>query len=65
MFYQLDDEIVSVEYDDIKDNALVLGFVTIQELEKVYRNFDLPLQAVELCKNNQNGFSNSARAFDR
>ncbi len=65
MFYQLDDEIVSVEYDDIKDNALVLGFVTIQELEKVYRHFDLPLQAVELCKNNQNGFSNSARAFDR
>lgn len=64
MFYQFDDEMVSVDYDKIKDNTLALGFVTAFELEKIYKHFDIPLQVVELCKSG-NSFVNSTRAFNK
>lgn len=49
MFYQFDDDVTSVDYSDLKDNTPVLGYISINELEKVQKHFNLPLQAVEMC----------------
>lgn len=50
MFYQFDDDVTSVDYSDLKDNTPVLGYISINELEKVQKHFNLPLQAVEMCR---------------
>lgn len=50
MFYQFDDDVTSVDFSDLKDNAPVLGYVSRNELEKIQKHFDLPLQAVEMCR---------------
>lgn len=50
MFYQFDDDVTSVDYSDLKDNTPVLGYISINELEKVQKYFNLPLQAVEMCR---------------
>lgn len=50
MFYQFDDDVTSVDYTDLKDNAPVLGYINKKELEKIQKPFNLPLQAVEMCR---------------
>ena len=42
MFYQFDDDVTSVDYSDLKDNTPVLGYISINELEKVQKHFNLP-----------------------
>lgn len=50
MFYQFDDDVTSVDYSDLKDNTPVLGYISRNELEKIQKHFELPLQAVEMCR---------------
>lgn len=50
MFYQFDDDVTSVDYSDLKDNAPVLGYISRNELDKIQKHFNLPLQAVEMCR---------------
>ncbi len=50
MFYQFDDDVTSVDYCDLKDNTPVLGYINRTELDKIQKHFNLPLQAVEMCR---------------
>ena len=50
MFYVFDDEVKSIDVDEINKNVLTLGFITVGELEKLAAVFSLPKNIVELCK---------------
>lgn len=50
MFYVFDDEVKSIDVDEINKNMLTLGFMTVGELEKLAAVFSLPKNIVELCK---------------
>lgn len=50
MFYVFDDEVKSIDVDEINKNMLTLGFITVGELEKLAAVFSLPKNIVELCK---------------
>ncbi|MCH5321297.1 MAG: hypothetical protein J1E36_06010 [Eubacterium sp.] len=65
MFYQLDDDVVSVRADDLNDNILTLGFISVSELENIYRQLDFSMQAVERCKEKSNFFSSDIEVYDR
>ena len=64
MFYQFDDDVISVSPDELKDHTLTVGFLNYDELAKLYRQFNIPLQAVELCKNNVVNFTTCFEAYD-
>lgn len=51
MFYVFDDEVRSIGVDEINKNMLILGFITVGELERLAAVFSLPKNIVELCKN--------------
>ena len=54
MFFQFNDEIVAIDLDQINDNILTAGFVSISELEDIYKSLSLHAKSVEKCK--QKGF---------
>lgn len=64
MFYQFDDDIVSVELSELKDNALTVGYVGYNELVDIYKQFNLPLQAVEMCRESGGEFSSGVEIYD-
>lgn len=57
MFYVFDDEVKSIDVDEIGKNMLTLGFITVGELERLAAVFSLPKNIVELCrKKSDSGF---------
>lgn len=50
MFYVFDDEVKSIDVDEINKNMLTLGFMTVGELERLAAVFSLPKNIVELCR---------------
>ncbi len=50
LFYQFDDEITGIDLHEINDSTLTIGYINIDELEEIYRNFDFSIQTVERCK---------------
>ena len=50
MFYVFDDEVKSIDVDEINKNMLTLGFMTVGELERLAAVFCLPKNIIELCK---------------
>lgn len=50
MFYVFDDEVKSIDVDEINKNMLTLGFMTVGELERFAAVFSLPKNIVELCR---------------
>ena len=65
MFYQFDDDVVSVSTDELNDNILTIGYVSIQELSDIYRRFDFFMQSVEKCKEKSSFFSSDIEVYDR
>lgn len=64
MFYQFDDEIVGVALDELKDNSLTVGYLSYEELTNVYRQFNIPYQAVELCRETGGELSSGIEIYD-
>ena len=50
MFYVFDDELKSIEIEEINKNMLCAGFMTVGEFERLAAVFSLPKNIVELCK---------------
>ena len=50
MFYVFDDEVKSIDTDEIGKNMLTLGFITVGELERLAAVFSLPKNIIELCR---------------
>lgn len=50
MFYQFDDEVVGIAFDDLNDNSLTAGYVSCSELNGIYKKLNIPYQAVEMCR---------------
>lgn len=66
MFYQFDDDdVVSVNVQELNDNILTIGYVSCGELEKIYKQLNLPIRAVEKCKEPNCFFSSDINAYDR
>ncbi|MCM1114865.1 MAG: hypothetical protein NC397_05155 [Clostridium sp.] len=65
MFYQLEDEITSIEYNNINDHSVALGLINLSELDTIYKQFNLPLQAVEMCKKGISEISAGVEIYDQ
>lgn len=50
MFYQFDNEAVSVDLGELKDNEPAVGYVSVGELAGLQKRFNLPAAAVEMCR---------------
>ena len=64
MFYQFDDEITSVNPDDLKDNTLTTAYISCDELRNIYKKLSIPYQAVELCKDNNSELFSGIEIYD-
>lgn len=54
MFYQFNDDITTVEADDVSSGSLTAGYVTLSELEKIYEKFSFSRSTVDICLNADN-----------
>ncbi len=64
MFYQFDDEILSVNADELKDNTLTAAYLSYDELNSIYKRLSIPFQAVELCKGNKSELFSGIEIYD-
>ncbi len=64
MFYQFDDDVISIKADEINDNILTFGFVNIGELEVIYKQLGFSLKAVERCKEHSSFFASDIAVYD-
>lgn len=64
MFYQLDDEITGIDLNEINDSTLTIGYISVEELEEVYRRFDFSMQTVERCKEKYGFLSCTVEIYD-
>lgn len=65
MFYQFDDDIISVCADELNDNILTLGYVNASQLAEIYKQFDFFLQSVENCRERSSFFSSDIEVYDK
>ena len=49
MFYVFDDEVKSIDVDEIGKNMLTLGFITVGELERLAAVFSLPKNIISVA----------------
>lgn len=64
VFYQFDDDIISVSHKELNDNILTIGYVSSAELADIYKIFDFSLQTVERCKEKSSFFSSDIEVYD-
>lgn len=63
MFYQFEDEVITVELEEINPHYITAGFVTLNEFEKLYESFGFSRMAFDFCKSNA-GFSSAVEIYD-
>lgn len=64
MFYQFDDDVISVNTDELNNNILSFGFINIGELEGIYKQLGFSLRAVERCKEHNSFFASDIAVYD-
>lgn len=64
MFYQFEDDIVSVAFENLSDNVPSVGYVGVNELCEIYKALHLPLRAVEMCREDTHSFSSCIDVYD-
>lgn len=64
MFYQFDEDVTGVSAEDLRDNVPAVGYVNLEELSKIYRSLNLPTAAVEMCSEENRGFSSCIEIYD-
>ncbi len=65
VFYQFDDEALSVEADSLNENLSAAGYVSRNELNSIYKKFNLPYRAVEMCNERFGDLSSSIEMFEQ
>ncbi len=64
MFYQFDDDITTVEVNDINSHYITAGYVTIGEFEKIYSQFGFSSYTFDCCKENKSNFYSVCEIYD-
>lgn len=64
MFYQFDDDVTGVAFEDLRDNVLTVGFLSQEELLKYRKALALPLQAAELCREESSAYPFTTEIYD-
>lgn len=64
MFYQFDDDMVSVDCDELNDSSICMGFINFSVLENVYKRFGFSVSSVEKCRETGSSFACTAEIFD-
>lgn len=64
MFYEFNDEIVTIDAKDINCNILTAGYVTTAELKNVYETLGFARSTVELCDNDNGYFLSGIEVYD-
>lgn len=64
MFYQLEDEFVSIGTDEISKDILTIGYMNCAELEKKYKDFGFSTQAFEESRKGEMLFSPVLKLYD-
>lgn len=65
MFYQFNDEVISITGEEINPNILTFGFINVDEFLKLYKRFDLSLRCVERCREMNSFFSSDVEIYDK
>lgn len=64
MFYQFDDDVISVSPQELNDNILTIGYISVKELSDIYRQLNFSLQPVERCREQSSFFSSDIEVYD-
>jgi len=64
MFYQFDDEILSVQPENLNDTLITAGYVNVKELERVRKIFDFSVRDIEQCRESTGIFYSGISVYD-
>lgn len=64
MFFQFDDELTTVERKDINPSLVTAGYITLDELEKVYEEFGFAASTVQQCREENRYFRSNIEVYD-
>jgi magnesium transporter len=64
MFYELGDDVVSVEMEEVSESFIVAGYISLNELEKVSDYFGFSRQTVIECKEENRYFRSNIEIYD-
>lgn len=63
MYYQLQEEITSIEREDIQSDVLTLGVISLEELEQCYEQFGFAHSTVLECKGNSHSIHGNLDSY--
>lgn len=64
MFFQFDDELTTVERKDINPSLVTAGYITLDELEKIYEEFGFAASTVQQCREENRYFRSNIEVYD-
>ena len=64
MFYQFEDDITTVEFNDIDPHYITAGYVTLKEFEGVYERFGFSRSNFDCCRSDSSGFGSTVEIYD-
>lgn len=64
MFYQFNDDVTTIDVDDISSNCITAGYVTLNELLNIYEKFGFSRSTVDTCLNAGHDLQVSVEVYD-
>lgn len=64
MFYQFNDDVITVDVNDVTSSCVTAGYVTLNELQKVYEKLGFSRTTVDACLNFRKSNGVSTEVFD-
>ena len=64
MFYEISDDIISIEPENISNNFITAGFIPLREMDTVSKYFNINDKSLMQCKNQSKYFRSSIEVCD-
>ena len=64
MFFQFEDDMITVDLKEIDPHYITAGYVTLNEFRELYEGFGFSRSNFEACKSDSSGFASTVEIYD-
>lgn len=64
MFYEFSDDVVTIDMEDISSNFITVGFINVNEIDKIVEKFGFSQQTIQMCREENKYFRSNIEMYE-
>lgn len=64
MFYEFSDDVVTIDMEDISSNFITVGFINVNEIDKITQKFGFSQQTIQMCREENKYFRSNIEMYE-